>query len=292
MKKFLSLFLLIAIVLGGLINLTSCEQSEPPETIRLGDSLMFGGYTWEIKASEIPTDPGPNPFSGRSQDIWIDNSGKLHMKLAQHNGVWYSTEFTSRKFFGYGKYSFTIIGDLKNIPPNAVIRFFTYDPETYITDMYSQINYDLAYGGYDTLTSPFNFYVEPKQTVSPNGTVSVWNERQFRPDSANGDLLVGKTTHVINWKQNEIIWECFEGDEENRGETIASWIFDDTKPGRIGIDPNVPNSNSNLIKVPAPGLQTRLTFSFHVNPVGSTGYPSDRMEREIIIENFEYVPAN
>ena len=63
-------------------------------------TIQFSGYTWKVKASETPAGPGPNYFSDRADDVWVDAQGRLHLRIAQHNGQWYATEVINNESLG------------------------------------------------------------------------------------------------------------------------------------------------------------------------------------------------
>ena len=54
--------------------------------------VTFAGYTWQVKTSQTPVGPGPNLFSDRAEDVGVDYQGKLHLRIANLDGQWYSTE--------------------------------------------------------------------------------------------------------------------------------------------------------------------------------------------------------
>ena len=51
--------------------------------------------------------PGPNFWSDRKSDVWVDDEGRLHLKIVKRHGKWYCTEVTCDKIFGYGAYVFS-----------------------------------------------------------------------------------------------------------------------------------------------------------------------------------------
>jgi len=86
-------------------------------------TIIFSGYKWKVKSSESKAGPGPNYFSDKEEDVWVDNEGKLHLKITKKDGKWYCTEVISDSSFGYGK----------DIPPadgeNARINFWLFRGE-------------------------------------------------------------------------------------------------------------------------------------------------------------------
>lgn len=275
-KKFI---IIVNLFLTLSLSLYSCKTEELSDSARLGDSLTFSGYKWQIKSSESPVGPGPNPFSNRSSDIWIDSQGRLHMKISQHNGIWYSTEVITEEVMGYGTYEFTIIGDLKNIPTNIVLGLFTWDTESFRSDANSEIDVEFSYWGNDTLSSSLLYSVQPVN-FGP-----FYPERTYHP-SFDGNILVGKTTHQFTWTPTLVTWRSYVGDAKNPGAEIASWSFDDTNQPRIKYEGN---RASDPVVIPRATLNTNARINLWVASFVEI-FPLDLTEREIIIESFKYTP--
>ena len=98
-----------------LIFIQSCKLERPPEYGRVGNVVRFSGKVWDVKTSLGSVGPGPNYFSGRAEDLFLDGKGYLHLRIAEHDGRWYSTELVGRDTCGYGTYRWVIEGDLQNI---------------------------------------------------------------------------------------------------------------------------------------------------------------------------------
>lgn len=86
------------IFVGQRINQwTDCwDWSENPVLFVTAEhrSLSFAGYQWDVKAGF--GNPGANLWSNSSEDVWVDQSGRLHLSLKKKpNGRWYATEVIS-----------------------------------------------------------------------------------------------------------------------------------------------------------------------------------------------------
>lgn len=278
MKNQLKLLALTGLFGFALIS-NSCQQSEPPEDVRIGDEITFSGYTWDIKASEAPIGPGPNPFSKRADDLYVDSQGRLHLKIVEHNGIWYSAEVVSQEVTGYGTYTWTVTGDLKNMARNVVLGLFSWDNNTFQTDGNSEVDIEFSYWGDSTLSSSLLYSVQPV-----NFSV-FFPERTCHPD-LDGDLFIGTTTHTFTWTTDLITWRSYKGFAGEGGEEIASWSFDNTNPPRIKEEGG---NSSDGIRIPAPGATTNARMNFWIASYLDTA-PYDREQHEIIIESFDYQP--
>jgi hypothetical protein len=94
-------------------------------------TFEFSGYRWEVKAFDHPVGPGPNTFSDSADNVWVDSSGRLHLKITRANGRWYSAEVVTTRSFGHGRYSFELDSPVSDFDPNVVLALFTwsYEPE-------------------------------------------------------------------------------------------------------------------------------------------------------------------
>lgn len=246
-----------------------CEPCEDP--------MYFSGHHWDIKEYEsYPAGPGNNFFSARASDVFVDSSGFMHMRLAEHNGKWYSTEVISEEEMGYGIYTFVIEGDLEQLPENSVIGLFTWDDSSYFSQCNSEIDVEIARWGDPTLPDPLLYSVQP-----------VWSAGHFPERSHMVNTLPGKlngiTAHRIIWTDSLITWMSWErfADSPNM---LGSWTFDLNNPPRRK-DEN--GQVSDYIIIPAPGPDTHTHFNFWML---NGGPPSDGQEHEIIIRNFSYEP--
>ena len=268
------------ILIASALLLAGCEQSDPPTDVRIGDELTFSGYEWEIKHSEAPVGPGPNPFSNRADDVFIDPQGRLHLKIVEHDGIWYSTEVVSKMHMGYGTYRWTVTGDLTNIPSNIVLGLFTWDNETFFTDGNSEVDIEFAYWGDDSTKTSSLLY-----SVQPVFFSQFFPERTYHPD-LDGDLFVGTTTHEFTWTPDLITWKSHKGPADNMGEQIASWSFDKLNKARRKLEGG---NRSDPIVIPSPGENTNARMNFWIASHVET-FPVDNQEHEVIIDSFSFEP--
>lgn len=116
--------LLALLVLGAVAAavVSRCSSaSSGPRTVE------FSGYSWQVKSSDDePIGPGPNHFSDSADNVWVDSSGRLHLKLTRANGRWYSAEVINTQRLGRGRYSFDLDSPVSDFDPNVVLALFTW----------------------------------------------------------------------------------------------------------------------------------------------------------------------
>jgi hypothetical protein len=217
--------------------------------------IEFSGYTWNVKASETPAGPGPNYFSDRAEDVWVDEAGRLHLRIVQRNGRWYCTEVFTEAPFGYGKYIFHVTSRVDQLDQNIVLGLFTWD-DTAPEYNYREMDIELSRWG---------------EAANQNGqyVVQPWDHpgNMYR---FNVVLSGDDSTHGFDWRADRIFFQSlyghkpFPGSEEDE---IASWTYTggDIPP------PGQGNARINL-------------WLFNGTP------PSDGEAAEVIIQTFEFVP--
>ena len=186
-KKYIARIIILSLVL---LSVAGCKQSDPPVIddttyYRDGDKLRFSGFDWTIKIYEDQkVGPGPNYFSGHEDDIFFDDNGYLHMRIATRANKWFSTEIVSDKVVGYGTYIFTIEGDMLNIPENIVLGLFTWDNNTFYTDANSEVDIEFSRWG------DVNTNKTLKYSVQPLNFGPYYPERTMDIELTDDDILV------------------------------------------------------------------------------------------------------
>lgn len=102
-------------------------------SVKAQTTLTFAGRTWLVKSGD--DGPGPNHWSDASNAVFVDARGRLHLKIKQKNGVWYSSEVSLPNSLGYGTYRFDIDSSISTIDPNVVVAPFLYQDDAHEIDM-------------------------------------------------------------------------------------------------------------------------------------------------------------
>ena len=220
------------------------------------DLITFAGYDWHVKSSEAPVGPGPNIFSNRMEDVFVDQDGRLHLKIAEHNGQFFTTEVINTQSFGYGLYTFYLDTPADHLDPNAILGLFTWDtnaPE----ENYREIDIEISqWGQEDEDYANSQYVVQPWEKPS--------NIERF-------DTPETLSTHQFYWLPDRIIFQSFLGHPTTPSPTEAfhSWVY-------AGED------------IPAPGGENvRINFWL----LGGTP-PLNGEGSEVIVSNFEFTPWN
>jgi hypothetical protein len=216
--------------------------------------IEFSGYTWNVKASETPAGPGPNYFSDRVEDVWVDEAGRLHLRIVQRDGIWYCTEVFTEAPLGYGKYIFRLASRVDQLDQNVVLGLFTWD-DTAPEHNYREIDIEFSRWGQATNDNA-QYVVQPWYHTG--------NMYRF-----NMALPGNDSTHGFDWRAYRIFFQSLYGHQPFPGpedDEIAAWTYTgyDIPPAGAG------NAQINL-------------WLFNSSP------PSAGEAAEVIIEAFEFV---
>lgn len=278
--KINSLFLLLVCA----ASFFGCEQSDPnsqikPKIINDSGDIVFSGYGWKIKKSTVPVGPGPNIFGGTDSNVWVDQNGYLHLKIAFLNGKWQSSELICTENTGYGTYIFTLGSDVTKMNENIVLGLFTWDDNTFYSQANSEVDIEFArwFKANDTLLLTTS--VQP--VVFDNATP--FTERTFKPQMSVSKLKY-PSTHAFEWHADNITWNSYSGRSFPGIEKIANWSFSKNNQPRVKTEGG---KSSVPIIIPEPGNTTNARINLWLL---NGRAPSDNKPFEVIIERFDYLP--
>ena len=180
-------------------------------------TIRFSGYTWKVKTSEMPTGPGPNYFSNKPANVWVDAHGRLHLKIVKRNGRWYCSEVINSASLGYGTYTFTLANRVDRLDKNVVLGLFTWDgaaPE----HNYREIDIEMSRWG-DVSAENAQYVVQPWDV---SGNRHRFYMKQTSPYS----------THSFQWTSGSILFSSRQGHAPSLGGPIQNWTYtgDDVPP--------------------------------------------------------------
>jgi len=216
--------------------------------------ITFAGYTWDVKSSSTKVGPGPNYFGGATDNIWVDQSGQLHLKITYSGGKWYCAEIVCKNSFGFGKYIFYAASRLDNIDENIVVGLFTWDDSPSYNNR--EIDIEFARWGDDSWPN-LNYTVQPYTTTS--------NYRATTTDYSGIN-----STHFFNWQSSSIIFQSIKGlyaTAPDSSYLIDSWT---------SYSPDIPPEGNEHPRI-------NLWLMNGLPPAHGT-------EVEFIIKDFEFIP--
>ena len=170
-------------------------------------TLAFSGYEWAVKQSSGPVGPGPNLFSDSGENVCLDKSGRLHLKITHDAGGWRCAEVVLRSNLGYGAYAFTLGSFVDALDRNAVLGLFTWDdhPEQAHREL------DIEFSRWsDPSNRNAQYVVQPYTNPA----------HMHRFDMPH----VAPSTHQFNWRAGKVVFRSTEG-TTTAGSIIEHWTY-------------------------------------------------------------------
>lgn len=174
-------FLILTVLLFGLaFSLLPAAEALGRETVD------FSGYSWETKHFIGHTvGPGPNYWSASGRNVRVDESGKLHLKIAENRGRWYASEVKLERTLGYGTYEFTVVVPELPLDENVVLGMFNY------LDDKKEFDIEISRWG-ESSRADVQFVVQPSELDK--------NIKRFPLEASEGSKKVFSYT----WTRNEL----------------------------------------------------------------------------------------
>jgi hypothetical protein len=285
-----------AVAITAAILVCGCNDSDSPEAVLPGNRALpscppgtashryvaFGGRCWEVRKTSRPEGPGLNRFSNDERNVWVDGSGRLHMKIAYRDGQWLCSEIMSEGGIGYGVYTFYVSGDATLFDPNVVLGLFTWDPGTLARGFLSEIDVELAKWG---KTTDYTLHHSVQPIYGPDSLLGRYPERYATYVVPPGAV---RTAHVFTWTPQFVKFASYSGWDLNAANLIASWDLTSDNPPRSA------DGYSTPVVIPAPTATTSVRINLWL--YGSTGDdglgdpPTDGREFEVVVDGFSYRP--
>jgi len=152
--------------------------------------LHFSGYDWTVRAAR--SDHGGEPNAYDPANVWTDEKGYLHLRMAERSGRWTCAELSLDRSFGYGTYKF-VVQDSAHLSPSAVLGIFTWDDKL-SEDNRNEVDIELSRWGV------------------PNGKNAQYVVQPFyAPDNLARFTVVpaGVMTHTFRWEPGKVSFRTF-----------------------------------------------------------------------------------
>jgi hypothetical protein len=216
--------------------------------------IQFGGFVWAVRSGT--GGPGPNVWA--EENVWLDASKNLHLKISQKNAKWTCSEITLKKWLGFGEYQFKVVGPIDRFDDNVVLGLFNYPTADVGPDATHEI--DIEFARWGNARNPIgNYTVWPvkaslKQTTKPFSFI----------------LTNDQTTHQFIWSNTQVGFRSMQGHGDDGTAPFAKWHFQPS------------DATQRIAQKPMP---------IHINLWLFKGLPpKNSREVEVIIHAFTYVP--
>jgi hypothetical protein len=158
--------------------------------------IVWGGRAWQVKSSQSKIGPGPNYFSASPENVWVDASNRLHLRITSRSGRWNCAEIIGAQTLGYGTYLFEVASPVADLDPNVVLGLFTWSDKA----PYAHREIDIEFARWGVAADPTNaqYVVQPydvaghlHRLTQPSGVAPTQHGFTWHPgrvDFASSDL--------------------------------------------------------------------------------------------------------
>ena len=187
-----------------------------------GRIVEFAGYHWDVTVSDYLI---YNRWSNSPENIWVDDRGRLHLKLRKDGATWFASQVKTRRSFGYGDYRFAVASNTERFDANINVGMFVYKNKK---DGHHEIDIELTKFGNLRADAPSLYY-----SIQPA-------DRRGNLENVRMNLNGGYTTHRFVWKKDSILFQSYHGHGNSirtlppKERLITEWEYrgsDVPKPG-------------------------------------------------------------
>lgn len=219
-------------------------------------TLEFGGLSWEVR-KDGKGGPGPNRWD--DANVWLDDTGALHLKISHVGDRWYCAELETTQALGFGTYQFWLDSRIDNLPPSVVLGLFDYTTP------------DVGPDGTNEIDIEFSRWGNPKW---PNGNYTVYPAKPGKPEAHVAFEITNRSresTHRFIRSPTAVSFQSLKGRQNGDKGQYHAWTFAPANP------------EARVPQAPLP---------VHLNLWLSKGVPpQDGQEVELVIRDFRFVPA-
>lgn len=179
-----------------------------------GGTVQFAGYDWTVKSGT--GGPGPNIWDERN--VWVDDQGWLHLKIARRDDRWSCAEVVMQQRLGFGAYDFEIGGRLDLLDDYVVLGLFNYPPSDVGPDGTHEIDIEFARWG---------------QSGNPAGNYVVWPAQAGLRQQSETFAFTQRqelTRHRFLWSRTRVVFGSWGGQTTQPSEQLGSWTFSPSAP--------------------------------------------------------------
>ncbi|WP_353124664.1 glycoside hydrolase family 16 protein [Parapedobacter pyrenivorans] len=228
--------------------------------------IEWKGITWLVKHAtnrDEPRGPGENIWS--SQNVWVDDQGKLHLKITrQPDGRYLCAELQSENDYQYGTYTWKVDSDLSGLQKDVIFGLFQYGGTDYINEI------DFEFTRWNNASANWcNYTVYRNQVTTSNPEVNYVHVDYSEP------LDGTYTTHTYTREANKITFKSYHGH------------------GTASLFTNIPGGTSGWVfaepdNVPTKAMPVYIQLWTKYKNVGN--YELNSPSVEVVVNDFTFTP--
>ncbi|WP_158787161.1 hypothetical protein [Granulicella sp. L46] len=180
----------------------SGNETPAPDDATNQPNLRFSGLEWTVRT--IPGDRASKTNEYSADNVFVDDSGALHLRLIRNSHGWVCSEIRSVRSFGYGNYTVDIL-DAGHFEPAVMFSAYTFFEHPTDGD-HRELAIRLTQRGVASNTNA-EFSIQPSFVPAnfyhfnvPPGALKL--AMQWHPDQANFSVSRVQTSFlepVVSW---------------------------------------------------------------------------------------------
>lgn len=168
-------------------------------------TIQFSGYEWLVRT--VRSTRGGRNNSYDAANAWTDETGFLHLRIANRDGEWSCAEVKLSRSLGYGSYRF-VVRDVSHLEPAAVFSMFTWD-QAEAGQNHREMNIEIARWA-DATSKNAQYVVQPYYVPA--------NVIRF-------DVPAGVLTHTFRWEPGRVAFKTVRGPQADGPGVVAEHVF-------------------------------------------------------------------
>ena len=184
--------------------------------VAAAETITWSGYQWKVRSTDgTAQGPGPNIFSDRCDNVFVDSEGDLHLRITQRKDKkWVAAEIDLTQSLGYGTYQWELTSRYDRLPSNVVVGLFTYISPRSVARQTDGVV------GNQKPDTPHEIDIEFTGAWGDANLIFTTHDPDIKSPgqgffhSPVNDL----TTHRFCWTPKQILWESFAGHVSSESE--------------------------------------------------------------------------
>lgn len=247
-----------------------------PQVKQCGKIIDFSGTKWIVKDSQDEIiGPGDNYWSSSCDNVWVDDRGRLHLKITKKGEKWYCAEVNTVDSLGYGEYKFYVTGPVDQLGKEVLGMFNFLDGNN---KQNNEIDIEITKGFLGLETNPQGcngvYSVKPDSSESQSYFHVSSKMPQIPIPSGSTTTTTGLiTTYGFSWGSDGIFIKSYYGHNDilpDQSYLISSWMY---------------QGKNNPI--PKNGLKPHINLWIYKG-LGQYNLFEPKANTEIIIDKFEF----